>query len=148
MGVTHGTFADFSAKVLIYHTSLERNKRICLAYLNERLERIKRMAWELGYVPERAKSNLVGAEQDFFSDYTNLVRNYSKNFDGSVIHIDLSEDLTHPPTDLFVEVRVLKDLGQVFTEDGLVTLKMGTQHTMRRVDAEPYIRQGKLELVL
>ena len=110
-----------------------------------RLERIKKIAWELGYVPERVKGNLVNAELDFFSDYMNLMRSYSKHFDTAGVHIDLTEDLTHPPSDLFVEVRVLKDLGQIYTEDGPIFLQQGTQHTMRRIEAEPYIRQGKLE---
>ena len=60
LSLSHVSLA-FSTKVLIYHTSLQvmhatrllsvshrllqRNKRICTAYLIERLERIKTMAW-------------------------------------------------------------------------------------------------------
>lgn len=112
------------------------------------MERIKRIAWELGYIPERSKPNLVNAELDFFSDYTNLLRMYPKHFDRASVHIDLMEDLSHPPTDMIVEVRVLKNIGQVYTEDGAIYLEKGTQHTMRRAEAEPYIRQGKLEHIL
>ena len=136
-------------QVIVYHTSLQRHKRICLAYLVERMERIKRIAWELGYIPDRAKPNLVNAELDFFSEYSTLMRNYSRHFDrGGSVHIDLTEDQGHPPSDLVIEVRVLKTIGQVFTEEGVIYLEKGTQHTMHRLDAEPYIRQGKLEHIV
>jgi len=130
---------------MIGHTSLQRNKRLVLAYLMERINRIKTMAWEMSYVPHNSKPNLSRPEVDFFSSYTMLMRNYSKNFDTEHFTLDLTDDLQVPPTDLFVEVRVLKDLGEVYTEEGAINLQKGTQHTMRRIDAEPYIRQGALE---
>jgi GINS complex subunit 1 len=129
--------------VLIYHTSLQRNKRVALAYIKERLARLENLAWEMGYVPERLKPNLVVAEHEFFSDYCALLHNYTKQFDSS-LHIDMTES-TKPPNDVFVDVRVKQEIGQIFTEDGAVTLAKGTQLNMRRADAEPLIRQGKLE---
>jgi hypothetical protein len=75
-----------------------------------------------------------------------LMRNYSKTLDSAsgknlqnqffdlhilflflfcLVHIDLTEDLDFPPSDLFVEVRVLKDLGEIFTEDGAIFLEKG-----------------------
>ena len=94
-------------------------------------------------------ANLVNAELDFFSEYSTLMRNYSRHFDrGGSVHIDLTEDQGHPPSDLVIEVRVLKTIGQVFTEEGVIYLEKGTQHTMHRLDAEPYIRQGKLEHIV
>lgn len=141
----HAYRAQQAAQVMVNHFGLLRNKRVCLAYLYERLARIKRVAWELGYVPEKMKPNLTIPESDFFNAYTKLMRSYSKHFDSAHFTLDLTDDLHQPPSDLFIEVRVLKEVGQVFTEDGPISLHKGTQHTMRRVDAEPYIRQGKLQ---
>lgn len=96
-------------------------------------------------VPEKTKANMATAEMEFFNSYMQLVRSYQKHFDSAEFTLDLTDDLQQPPCDLFVEVRVVKEIGLVHTEEGPVHLLSGTQHTMRRVDAEPYIRQGKLE---
>ena len=53
--------------------------------------------------------------------------------------------MQHPPKDLFIEVRVLEDIGTIVTESGPITLKKNTQTLMRRSEAETLIRQGKLE---
>ena len=36
--------------MILRHTSLERNKRCLLAYLNHRLEKIREMRWQFGAV--------------------------------------------------------------------------------------------------
>lgn len=56
----------------------------------------------------------------------------------------VSQDLK-PPKDLFVEVRVLKDYGEIVTDKGTVNLKKNTVHYLRRTDVELLIRQGVLE---
>lgn len=52
-----------------------------------------------------------------------------------------------PPKDLFVEVRVLRDCGEVMTENGAVNLEANSTHFLRRVDVEQLIRQGLLEQI-
>ena len=49
-----------------------------------------------------------------------------------------------PPKDLYIEVRVLKDCGEIFTENGPVNLEINSTHFLRRVDVESLIRQGML----
>lgn len=58
----------------------------------------------------------------------------------------LSQDLK-PPKDLYVEVRVLRDCGEVMTESGVVNLAAHSQHFLRRVVVEQLIRQGLLEQI-
>ena len=54
--------------------------------------------------------------------------------------------LKNPPKVLYVEVRVLRDCGEVMTESGVVNLEAHSQHFLRRVDVEQLIRQiGLLE---
>ena len=116
---------------------------MALTYLCERLARLQALAWEMGYVPERVRPNLVVAENEYFAQYCGLVHSYSRQF-GAALNIDLTES-TRPPSDVFVEVRVLKDIGAIFTEDGMVMLSQGRLLSMRRSDAEPLMRTGKLE---
>ena len=61
--------------------------------------------------------------------------------------LDLMTD-TEPPKSLYVEVRCLKDHGQLETDDGhFIELKKNTQHYLPRTLCEPLIRQGVLEHV-
>lgn len=52
-----------------------------------------------------------------------------------------------PPKDLYVEVRVLRDCGEIMTESGIVNLEANSTHFLRRVDVEQLIRQGLLEQI-
>ena len=52
-----------------------------------------------------------------------------------------------PPKDPSIEVRVLKDYGEVFLTLGRANLKKGTVHLLPRTEAEPLIREGVLESV-
>ena len=53
-----------------------------------------------------------------------------------------------PPKGLFVEVRVLEDVGQIVTDSGnVLELEKNTTHFMRRSEAEPFLKKGLLELV-
>ena len=60
------------------------------------------------------------------------------------VDVDLNL-LRDPPKDLYVECRVISDLGEVETESGTLLLKKGTKHHLQRKDAELLIRQGYLE---
>ena len=50
-----------------------------------------------------------------------------------------------PPKDLYIEVRVVVDCGEIMTDTGSVNLEAGTVHFLRRSDVEHLIRQGMLE---
>jgi len=50
-----------------------------------------------------------------------------------------------PPKDLFVEIRVLKDCGEIVTDSGTMILNEGTTHHVRRTDVEQLIRNGVVE---
>lgn len=56
----------------------------------------------------------------------------------------LLQDLA-PPKNLYIEVRVLHDCGELMTESGVVNLEANSTHFLRRFDAEPLIRQGLLQ---
>ena len=93
------------------------------------------------------------AEQKFFHDYLQLVDKYSNDLSESVYgkasraEFDLMVDQT-PPKDLFVEVRVLQELGAVFLpESGSVNLQKDTTHLLRKSECENLIKRGVVALV-
>jgi len=52
-----------------------------------------------------------------------------------------------PPKNLYIEVRVLEDCGEILTESGSINLERNTTHFLRRSDVEHLVRQGMLEEV-
>lgn len=131
----------------MHHLSLRRSKRCLLAYSRHRLDRITDMLWELGggaassgaALPSDLRRNLSPNEAEFIAGYTALVSGYR----GKFLDVDIGAALV-PPRDLFVEVRVLKDCGEVQTENGAVRLVKNSQHYLRRTDVEPFITAGYL----
>ncbi|EEY57519.1 DNA replication complex GINS protein PSF1 [Phytophthora infestans T30-4] len=128
--------------LVVNHQCLLRNKRCLIAYLHHRIEKIKALRWETGTImPAQLAQNLCQREVQFFNQYDQLLTDYMADFE-----LDLSADMK-PPKDLYVEVRVLRDCGEVMTESGLVNLEAHSQHFLRRVDVEQLIRQGLLEQI-
>ena len=59
--------------------------------------------------------------------------------------IDLLAPIAHPPKDLQVLVRVVRDCGVVHTELGAIDFRRGHRFLVRRADIEHLIVQGYLE---
>ena len=65
------------AAMMLRHTTLERNKRCLLAYLNHRIEKIRDMRWQFGAVLPSDVKVLVGifsklSISEFFQNYRYL----------------------------------------------------------------------------
>lgn len=135
------------AAIVVRHAALERNKRCLLAYLHDRAAKIAEMRWQFGPVlPVEIRSQLCEPETTFFSKYNKNLANYMRSIGGGT-GVDLTTDTT-PPKSLYVEVRCVKDYGEMETEDGtVVMLKKNTQHFLPRAQCEPLIRQGILQHV-
>jgi GINS complex subunit 1 len=112
---------------------MRRNKRCLLAYHHTRTERLEELVWK-GYdvvdlagqqVRDGASgvsniangdgstSSLSPQEEDYVRQYSDLLAAYK----GQWTDIDLTGSL-EPPRDLFIDVRVLKDAGEIQTEYG------------------------------
>ncbi|CDF34293.1 DNA replication complex GINS protein PSF1 [Chondrus crispus] len=129
--------------VVVFYRSVQRNKRCALAYLMNRLRRIVAFRWLFGQAaPARLDQNLSGAERQFLLKYNALLGEYC-----DAVGLDLTADQS-PPRDLYVEVRVIADCGDILTEAGPVALKPGTAHFLKRTDVEHLIRQGSLQHIL
>jgi GINS complex subunit 1 len=116
--------------LLVNHLSMRRNKRCLLAYHRTRTDKLEELVWNgadpLDLAgPQAGAANGAAAadagpsnslspqEEDYFRQYGDLLAAYK----GQWTDIDLTGSL-EPPRDLFIDVRVLKDAGEIQTEYG------------------------------
>ena len=132
----------YSAYLVAMTTTITRIFRCLTAYVNHRLNKIKNCLWEHGgAMPEASQPFLSESEAKFVGDYANAIREYNASFP---IDIDLFKDL-EPPKDLFIQVYVLEDCGQIMTANGdVLNLARGATMSVRRVDVEDLIYKNKV----
>ncbi|EEH17978.1 DNA replication complex GINS protein psf1 [Paracoccidioides brasiliensis Pb03] len=142
--------------LLVDHLSMRRNKRCLLAYHRVRAEKLEEMCWQGRDVLDEeqmqggdpvsqgggghAANSLSPEEMEYFRQYSDMLAAYK----GHWIDIDLTGSLK-PPKDLFIDVRVLKDAGEIQTEYGAITLTKNSQFYVRLGDVERLIAQGYLQ---
>jgi GINS complex subunit 1 len=160
--------------LLVNHLCMRRNKRCLLAYHKVRAEKLEGYCWEGvdvleqsgngkegdgGMAGKKDESSLSPEEEEYVRQYSDLLAAYK----GQWTDIDLTGSL-EPPRDLFIDVRVLKDAGEIQTEYGYVirshrtpriastltmlrsiTLTKNSQFYVRHGDVERLIAQGYLQ---
>ncbi len=122
--------------LLVDHLCMRRNKRCLLAYHRTRTDKLEEMVWngkdiaDLAAQEQRGvsdsqngpvdlgngegnSSSLSPEEEEYVRQYSDLLAAYK----GQWTDIDLTGSL-EPPRDLFIDVRVLKDAGEIQTEYG------------------------------
>jgi GINS complex subunit 1 len=129
--------------LVFYNQCFSRNRRYAFAYYEHRLSKIRDLRWDTGPVlPSHLRSKLSSHENDYFIEYNNILTDYCQE-----ISFDLTADLQvpppslpllphlpspQPPSDLYIEIRVLQSCGEIMTENGPVNLDAGTTHYLRR----------------
>ena len=124
-----------ACSLLVDHLCMRRNKRCLLAYHRVRIDKIEEMCWNgqdvLDYQQAMSKnshghggiSDLEGGFQSFLGpeeeEYTRQYSDLLAAYKGKWTDIDLTGSLV-PPQDLFIDVRVLKNAGEIQTEYGSV----------------------------
>lgn len=171
-----------TCSLLVNHLCMRRNKRCLLAYHRTRSDKIEEMVWSGSDIVEQAammnqreaingqnpstdlgndqgnSSSLSPEEEEYARQYSDLLAAYK----GQWTDVDLTGSL-EPPRDLFIDVRVLKDAGEIQTEYGCVkeyfydnwydadnslraiTLTKNSQFYVRQGDVERLIAQGYLQ---
>jgi GINS complex subunit 1 len=131
--------------LMLHDAAIRRNKRCLLAYVNHRVNYIKENH-AANPTAFQAKALLSEAESDFAQAYERLRAQQSDAVGGT---LDLGRRPKLPPTQTFLQVRVLQSLGKiVLTETGAtVNLEKGTLHFLPAQDVEEFIQQGFLEQV-
>ena len=119
---------------------IARNKRCLLAYEMSRLRRLDQLVWDNVELTSEQLADLSHHEKIYLEKYVSLVSGVK----GVMSEIDLGGDL-EPPSDVFIDVRVLKDAGEIMTEYGVFNLTKDSQFFVRRVDVERLIQQGYLK---
>jgi GINS complex subunit 1 len=136
--------------LLIYQTAIVRNKRCLLAYHAHRIDRLRDMYWDVGGALPHILSNqdirskLSPHEVDYLRQYNASVMEFRSEFSHE---LDITASITHPPKDLHVLVRVVRDCGVIQTELGSIDFKKGHRFMVRRADIEHLIVQHYLEEV-
>ena len=140
---TDGEQGLFSG-IQLRHACLEQNQRCLLAYVYNRMLKIKEYRWQVGSVlPPDFKLCLCEQEVQWFNRYNRSLGSYMRSVGDS--GLDLTQHL-HPPKSLYIEVRCLTDYGEFETEDGtIIQLKKNSQHYLLRSQCEHLIKQGYLE---
>lgn len=139
--------------LLVNHLAMRRNKRCLMSYHKTRTDKLEQLAWEGKDVLEQASagssqaagsngatSSLSAEEEQYAHQYSDLLAAYK----GQWTDIDLTGSL-EPPKDIFIDVRVLKDAGEIQTEYGSITLTKNSQFYVRQGDVERLIQQGYLQ---
>ncbi|KAF7868671.1 hypothetical protein EAF04_005201 [Stromatinia cepivora] len=149
--------------LLVDHLCMRRNKRCLLAYHRTRTDKLEEMVWNGSDVLDLAvqqhrvtnegqnggadlgsgegnTSSLSPEEEEYVRQYSDLLA----AFKGHWTDIDLTGSL-EPPRDLFIDVRVLKDAGEIQTEYGTINLTKNSQFYVRQGDVERLIAQGYLQ---
>ncbi|OMH85320.1 DNA replication complex GINS protein PSF1 [Zancudomyces culisetae] len=85
-------------------------------------------------------------ERQFIQDYTTAVKQYKDSVEKELGYftLDWTSSLEKPPVELFIEVRVLRECGEIMTEFGVINLQENSQHYVRRSDVETLINLGYL----
>ncbi|KAJ1890550.1 DNA replication protein psf1 [Kickxella alabastrina] len=141
-----------NAQAALYLLTLNRNKRCLLAYHRRRVEFVRSLLWALHLAPSLAPSalslRLAPEELNYAREYARLNSAYRDAVEGQLCHnesLDWTANGELPPRDLLIEVRVVKDCGEIVTENGVVNLQAGSQHYLHRSDIEHLITIGYLE---
>jgi len=155
-------------QLLVHHLCMRRNKRCLLAYHKVRINKIENLCWTgtdisewnrvpseiagdvidenqskeggMGTVNGEVGNSLSPEEEEFARQYSDLLAAYK----GQWTDIDLTGSL-EPPRDLFIDVRVLQDAGEIQTEYGAITLTKNSQFYVRQGDVERLVAQGFLQ---
>lgn len=144
-----GTMDPEAAKCQLFINllCLERNKRCLLAYQKFRTDLLDTQVWDLDGTSElngaegQDVSDLSAAEQQYLKEYEQLITEMKS---GTMMDIDLTGSLT-PPNEIFIDVRVLRDAGEIQTEYGVFNLIKDSQFFVRQSDVERLIQQGYLQ---
>lgn len=157
---------NITPDIILYQTTILRNKRCLLAYHQHRLERLKDLYWSVGgALPLILSTSGVAASSTSTSSQNADIRSrlspreveFLRSYNESILafrsgvlateEVDLFAPILRPPKDLHVHVKVVRDCGVIQTEAGAIDFRRGQRFMVRRADVEHLVVQGYLEEV-
>ena len=138
---TGNTAPTLMPTISIRHATIQRIKRCLLAYVYQRMNKIKSLRWTIGPVlPEHMRNNLSIDELEFFSSYNQTLSSYMRAI-GNNHSLDLTSFMI-PPKKLFAHIKCLEDYGPYETSDGtIIQLTFNSEHYVLTADAEHLIQR-------
>ncbi|KFY03704.1 hypothetical protein O988_01303 [Pseudogymnoascus sp. VKM F-3808] len=132
--------------LLVNHLFMRRNKRCLLAYHRVRTDKLEELIWNGEDILD-APVQQQKAQESYNSRIQsgNTAGGGMGNADANKNNLSPEEEDLEPPRDLFIDVRVLKDAGEIQTEYGSITLTKNSQFYVRQGDVERLIAQGYLQ---
>ncbi|KFK42420.1 hypothetical protein AALP_AA2G254000 [Arabis alpina] len=129
---------------LTHHLSLIRNKRCLMAYVYNRAEIVRDLAWRVGLelldLPSEIQEKLTTLEKEYFKNHSVAIKSYMGK-----VGIELNVDMV-PPKDPYIKVRVLDDIDEgIVLGDKVTNFSRHSMHFVKRTDAERYIARGQME---
>nr|XP_060140671.1 DNA replication complex GINS protein PSF1 isoform X5 [Globicephala melas] len=97
-----GGRSDLIPTIKFRHCSLLRNQRCTVAYLYDRLLRIRALRWECGSVlPSALRFHMSAEEMEWFNHYKKSLATYMRSLGGHE-GLDITQDMK-PPKNLYIE---------------------------------------------
>ncbi|KAG8522341.1 DNA replication complex GINS protein PSF1, partial [Galemys pyrenaicus] len=97
-----GGRSDLIPTIKFRHCSLLRNRRCAIAYLYDRLLRIRALRWEYGSVlPNALQFHMSAEEMEWFNHYKKSLATYMRSL-GGYEGLDITQDMK-PPKSLYIE---------------------------------------------
>ncbi|KAI6178271.1 DNA replication complex GINS protein PSF1 [Aphelenchoides besseyi] len=139
------------------HGIINRIKRCCCAYVNERLHRLKEIRWrDAGKLTPEVQANISEEELRWFQAYNQALFQYQMDIGDDGINL---LTMIHPPKTTLIQVRLFdanafkhlkvvakEDYGEFETSDGLsVVIKKERVYSIPRKDCETLVKKGVLE---
>ena len=134
---TKTTFDEDQLKnlFLLHQLRILHCKRCLLAYHNDRIKRINKLLL-------KKDENLTTLEEEFVKESKSITNEYNNNNNSEVFYNQ------KPPKDLFIFVRVIKDIQTVvYTQNGELTLITGCVYYLKREDIDEFLKLGFLHEV-
>lgn len=133
---------SIACPIILFHSSILRIRRYLMSYSEYRLFRLTKTRFQLGPIlPPDVKERLSSHEIEFLRKYNAVLNNYMKSID-----IDVTRYIL-PPKGLTVRVQGIKDIGEIFTKNGILTIKKNNIYILKEQDAEEYVRKGYVVLL-
>ena len=131
---------EIATRLIVEHMCMRRDKRCLLAYHKARCAKIEEEIWAGKDVLSSGSVNAAGTgegegglspeEEEYARQYADLLAAYK----GRWTDIDLTGSL-EPPRELFIDVRVMKDAGEIQTEYGYVDMFIVISAQMQQANA-------------
>lgn len=135
---------------------LERNKRCLMAYQRMRSDMIDKLIWNGDIENNSSAGTGTGSKRNEYNELSHNEQEYMNQYKNLLDDLNSESELwssveimgnMNPPSDIFIDIRVLKDIGEIQTEYGTFNLVKDSQFYVRQSDVERLIQQGYVQKI-